>query len=100
MRCMPDRPCPGCLDSRVCWVCLGTGNADTARHLGICSSCGGTARCAYCDRALPPRVVALDNLVRPIDVRDLDLRADEPDATSAGSEEGTVDITEIRLREE
>lgn len=97
---MPDRPCPGCLDSRVCWVCLGTGNADTARHLGICSSCEGTARCAYCDPTLPPRVVALDNLVRPIDLRDVDLDAEGRGKATPGADGVTIDISETRLRDE
>ena len=49
--------CDGCLGSRRCWVCLGTGNADTLRQLGVCPSCGGSARCAYCDPKAPMRYV-------------------------------------------
>ena len=40
--------CAGCLGALACWVCLGTGAADTVDRGGTCSSCGGTALCRYC----------------------------------------------------
>ena len=52
--------CAGCLGAKACWVCLGTGAADTVDRSGTCSSCVGTALCRYC----PPAVIALD----PVDV--------------------------------
>ena len=42
------RPCPGCLDSGECWICLGTGALDTEKGIGVCGSCGGSRHCAYC----------------------------------------------------
>lgn len=44
--------CAGCLGSRSCWVCLGTGNADTETRTGVCRRCRGSAVCTTC-RPLP-----------------------------------------------
>jgi len=94
---MAAYPCPGCLGSRYCWVCLGTGNADTARRLGVCSSCDGTAKCAYCDPDQPRRVVVLDDRVRRADVRRvmLETGTEEPptgiDLTEAPAEQSPAE---------
>lgn len=41
-------PCPGCLGTRECWICLGTGAADTEHGVGTCHACEGTRECRYC----------------------------------------------------
>ncbi len=41
-------PCPGCLDTAECWVCLGSGAQDTRSGIGLCASCEGTRTCRYC----------------------------------------------------
>lgn len=51
---MRDTPCPGCLASKKCWVCLGTGAANTYAQSGVCLSCRGTGRCRYCCAAPDP----------------------------------------------
>ena len=43
-----DWTCAGCLSSRTCWVCDGTGAADPQSRLGTCRSCSGTRTCRYC----------------------------------------------------
>lgn len=40
--------CDGCLGSRQCWVCLGTGYELPENRVGQCSRCAGTARCHVC----------------------------------------------------
>lgn len=40
--------CAGCLDTRECWVCLGTGAQDTDHGIGLCGSCRGQRLCRYC----------------------------------------------------
>jgi CheY-like chemotaxis protein len=40
--------CVGCLGSRQCWICLGTGYAVPQARRGICVKCGGTGRCHLC----------------------------------------------------
>lgn len=42
------RPCVGCLDSRACWVCAGTGFLHPIGRRGECSRCGGTGTCSLC----------------------------------------------------
>lgn len=56
--------CAGCLGTRRCWVCLGTGSADTHRQLGVCSSCLGSRLCGYCDPTQPPEAPPDDSLIR------------------------------------
>ena len=48
--------CAGCLGSRDCWICSGTGALDTASGVEVCASCVGSRECAYC---APVRVVQL-----------------------------------------
>ena len=47
---MPDlsRPCIGCLDSRQCWVCSGTGYHHPMARRGLCDRCAGTGVCDLC----------------------------------------------------
>lgn len=58
--------CDGCLGSRRCWVCLGTGTLGLARLAGtVCHKCQGSGRCSYCDQTLAPTdVIALDSAER------------------------------------
>ena len=42
-------PCAGCLGSLECWVCEGTGAAETGFGLVACTSCAGTRACQYCE---------------------------------------------------
>lgn len=53
---MTAPPCAGCMGSRDCWICSGTGALDTPLGVEVCSSCLGTRECAYC---LSARVVEL-----------------------------------------
>ena len=53
---MTVRPCAGCLGSRDCWICSGTGALDTATGVEVCTSCLGSRECAYCPQA---RVITL-----------------------------------------
>ena len=46
-----EAPCAGCLGSRECWVCEGTGAADTRVGVVVCASCQGSRACQYCDGA-------------------------------------------------
>ena len=45
----PESTCDGCLGSRRCWVCLGTGVVDK-RHGGVdaCARCYGSGKCTQC----------------------------------------------------
>jgi len=45
----PDPACDGCLGTRRCWICLGTGVVDR-RHGGVdaCARCYGSGKCAMC----------------------------------------------------
>ena len=45
---MSSGPCPGCLGSRRCWVCLGTGYAHPESRRGSCARCAGSRRCGLC----------------------------------------------------
>ena len=47
---VPDvsRPCGGCLDSRECWVCSGTGYHHPVARRGLCDRCAGTGVCSMC----------------------------------------------------
>lgn len=56
------RLCAGCLGSRECWVCLGTGALDTEHEVGACFSCGGSRVCRYCKDDPQPRRRASDLL--------------------------------------
>jgi hypothetical protein len=50
----PDpRPCIGCLDSRECWVCTGTGYHHPLARRGLCGRCAGTGVCAMCAKVEP-----------------------------------------------
>jgi hypothetical protein len=40
----PARPCPGCLGTGRCWVCLADG----------CTKCERSGRCTYCAPIVPP----------------------------------------------
>jgi hypothetical protein len=44
-----DLLCDGCLGTRRCWVCLGTGVVDR-RHGGVdaCARCYGSGKCTQC----------------------------------------------------
>ena len=55
------QPCAGCLGTRSCWVCLGTGLGDVRPHgHEVCRSCLGTRRCRYCHDDDAPRRRAVD----------------------------------------
>jgi hypothetical protein len=41
--------CLACLDSRECWVCLGTGKVEVSpSRWDACSACDGTGVCPKC----------------------------------------------------
>lgn len=44
----PVNTCDGCLGSRRCWVCLGTGRLLTAAVSVPCHRCAATGRCSLC----------------------------------------------------
>ena len=48
------RLCAGCLGSRACWVCLGSGHAVPERLLGTCGRCAGTGVCDVCASVVVP----------------------------------------------
>ena len=55
MTVLDARTCAGCLGSRECWVCLGTGAHDTEQGVGACGSCAGSRLCRYCEALPAPR---------------------------------------------
>ena len=59
---MPDlsRPCIGCLDSRQCWVCSGTGYHHPLARRGLCERCAGTGVCDLCATAEPEAEAQVD----------------------------------------
>lgn len=64
---MSTGECVGCLGSRICWVCLGTGYASPEGRKGRCTRCHGTRRCHVCAPAtevapqIPRRVLVVDD---------------------------------------
>ena len=48
-------PCAGCLGTRECWICLGTGAVDRRERTVACPSCDGSRVCAYCHNDGTPR---------------------------------------------
>ena len=40
--------CIGCMDSKHCWVCEGTGHAAPHAGQGVCAKCDGRGLCTYC----------------------------------------------------
>jgi hypothetical protein len=70
-------PCDGCLGTRRCWVCLGTGVVDR-RQGGIdaCASCYGSGKCKHCQ---PVSVVDLGS---PYGLPTTDVADEEPEASS------------------
>lgn len=60
--------CVGCLGSRQCWICLGTGFADPQHRRGVCGRCRGSRRCHLCEgasatvmRRQPRKVLVVDD---------------------------------------
>jgi hypothetical protein len=55
--------CPGCLDTRRCWVCLGHGYVERrstreVREQVPCQACEGSAVCPHCKDPVPLRQLA------------------------------------------
>lgn len=42
------RACAGCLGSKACWVCLGSGHAVPEHLTGTCGRCAGSGVCTVC----------------------------------------------------
>src|SRR4051794_41772653 len=76
-------PCDGCLGTRRCWVCLGTGVVDR-RQGGIdaCASCYGSGKCKHCQ---PVSVVDLGSPYGLPTTADAD---EEPEASAGTAGEG------------
>lgn len=84
---MANDVCVGCLGSRVCWICLGTGFAAPARLRGVCPRCHGSRRCHLCAgigaaaaatyRATPRRVLVVDDEQEVLDLARIWLEDDE-----------------------
>ena len=47
--------CIGCMDSKHCWVCEGTGHASPHAGHGVCVKCEGRGLCTYCPVVPDPR---------------------------------------------
>lgn len=55
-------PCPNCLGTKQCWVCVGTGlidHPDAPRPTDPCSRCLGTGKCRDC------RIVTIGDMHEP-----------------------------------